>query len=173
MKIGSICRRRIVTLDAAGTVAEAAALMAEQHVGALVITTATPDGPRVAGMVTDRDLVIDVLAHGPVPATMTIGQIANRPLAGVDEEADLGDAAAVMQKAGVRRLLVTDREQRLVGIVSFDDLLLAAAGDLSALAGVSKAAIDRETAEHARAVPPAPPLLRVPAMGTAGWQLGR
>lgn len=57
--IGSIFRRRIVSVDAAATWVEAAGLMREHHVGALVVTQQTAEGLRVSGVVTDRDLVVD------------------------------------------------------------------------------------------------------------------
>ena len=137
--------------------------------GAVVVTTATPDGPRVAGIVTDRDLVIDVLARALDPASLTVGALAQRSLVGTRDDADVSEAIDVMNRHGVRRLLVSDAEQRLVGIVAFEDLLLAAAHDVSGLAGVLKAGREREQAE--RRAPPAPPMLRVPAMGTAGWTM--
>jgi CBS domain-containing protein len=57
MDIASICQRRIVTIEADATLREAAILMRERHVGALVVTDST-DAPRVLGVVTDRDLAI-------------------------------------------------------------------------------------------------------------------
>ena len=57
MKIASICQRRVVTIDNASSLVQAAGLMREHDVGALVVTTESSEGPRVTGVVTDRDLI--------------------------------------------------------------------------------------------------------------------
>lgn len=165
--IGSICRHRIVSVDAASSLVQAAGLMREHHVGTLVITTPTSEGPRVSGIVTDRDLVIDALARDLDSSAVTIGDLASQAIASIGEDDDLSDALAVMQDSGVRRLLVTNDEQQLTGIVSLDDLMGAYASQMDGLAQVIRSGIEREVAETA---PPVPPLrLRIPAMGTAGW----
>jgi CBS-domain-containing membrane protein len=169
MNIGSICSRRIVVIDAARPLVEAARLMREHHVGALVVTRQTSEGVHVKGVVTDRDLVIDVLARGLDAAGVEVGALASEKLVSVAESAAIDQAIEAMHGGGVRRLLVTDAEDRLVGIVSLDDLIGACAGQLSGLARIVEREIAREAAE-----PPAPPSprpsLRVPRMGTAGWQ---
>ncbi len=168
MNIASICKRRIVTIDSAGTLEQAAALMREHHVGALVVTRRTDEGLHVNGVVTDRDLVVDVLARGLDAAGVRIGEITHGEVASVAEDDDLAAAIAAMHEHGVRRLLVSDAERRLVGIVSLDDLMAACASEIDGLARAIRSGIDREVVEAAAAPPPLP-LLRIPAMGTAGW----
>lgn len=169
MKIGSLCTRRVVTVDANASLAQAAALMREHHVGALVVTAQSAEGLAVGGLVTDRDLVLDVLARGLDPAGSRIGALASATVASVAEEDDASTAIVAMQSAGVRRLLVTDVDGRLAGIVSIDDLLRGFANQFAGLAGVIRAGIDREVSETLP-VPPLPSgLLRVPAVDTAGW----
>lgn len=169
MNIASICKRRIVTVDSAGTLEQAAGLMREHHVGALVVTTQTDEGGmRVAGVVTDRDLVVDVLARGLDVTGVRIGELTRGAVVSVAEDDDLVAAIAAMQDSGVRRLLVSDAERRLVGIVSLDDLMDACAREIDGLAKVIRSGIDREVTE-ADAAPLPVPLLRIPAMGTAGW----
>lgn len=169
MKIGSICSRRIVTIDAGATLGQAASTMREHHVGMLVVTETTAQGLHVNGLVTDRDLVIEALARGLDPAGGRIGELASTSIAAVTEDSDLSDAIAAMQQAGVRRLLVTDAEQGLTGILSFDDVVHACARQLTGLADVLRAGLERELVDS----PPAPALpknlMRIPAMGTAGW----
>ncbi|MDL2337771.1 MAG: CBS domain-containing protein [Pseudomonadota bacterium] len=168
MNIGSLCSRRIVTVDSACNLTQAAGLMREHHVGALVVTTESADGTRVTGVVTDRDLVIHVLAQGLDGDNVDIGDLANRQVASVSERDDLSHALVVMQEHAVRRLLVTNDAQQLIGIVSLDDLAAACASDTGRLAEVIRRGIDRETVETTPVVPPLPPL-RIPAMDTAGW----
>jgi CBS domain-containing protein len=170
MTIASICTRTVVTVDAGATLTDAARRLREHHVGALVVTHATPDGNAVAGVVTDRDLAVEVLARGLDASAVQVGALVRGPLVAVPEDASLADAVAQMQQHGVRRLLVSGAQGQLVGVVSLDDVLGAYAEQLGALAQVVKAALAREVQERpALAAPPVPPL-RVPAMGTAGWQ---
>lgn len=173
MKIASLCTRRVVTVDGQATLVQAAALMREHHVGALVVTTQAEQGVGVLGVVTDRDLVVEALARGLDPSASRAAELASEALVAVGEEAEAATAVAEMQRAGVRRLLVTDADGRLVGLLSLDDLLRGFADDLASLAGVIRAGIDREV----RQMPPLPPLptnlLRIPAVGTAGWGLSR
>jgi CBS domain-containing protein len=170
MNIASICRCPIVTIDSAGSLTEAAILMREHHVGALVVTHQAADGLYVSGVVTDRDLVIDVLACELDGAGVEIGDLASSPIVSVSEDADLSDAIVAMQDSGVRRLLVTNDEEQLTGIVSFDDLMAACAREVAGLAQVIRSGIEREFDETAEMPLPTPQqLLRVPAMGTAGW----
>ncbi len=173
MKIASLCTRRLVTVDGQANLVQAAALMREHHVGALVVTTQTDQGVGVLGVVTDRDLVVEALARGLDPSASRVEALASESLAAIGEEAEAAAAVAEMRRAGVRRLLVTDADGRLVGLLSLDDLLRGFADDLAGLAGVIRAGIDREVSETAP-LPPLPThLLRIPAIGTAGWGLPR
>lgn len=166
MTIDDICSHRIVTVDSAASLVEVATLMREHHVGALVVITAGAEGPRVSGVVTDRDLVLDALARGLDGAGVAVGELALRPLLSVPASADVDTALALMNEGGVRRLLVTDDDQQLCGIVSLDDLIEACAAQWEGLAKVLRAGMGREVADR----PPLPlPPLQVPSMGTAVW----
>jgi len=158
MKIGSICTRRIVTIDRESSLADAAGLMREHHVGALVVTAEGAGGHQVLGVVTDRDLVIDVLARGLDAEEVRVGSLANKTVTSVFENEEIDSAIAAMQESGVRRLLVSDGQRRLVGISSFDDLLVACAAQMGALAQVIHSGVQREMA-HTSAMPDVPPLL--------------
>lgn len=160
MNIGNLCSRRIVTVDSESSLASAAGLMRQHHVGSLVVTTDTREGPRVAGVVTDRDLVVHVLALGLEGSQVSIGDMANHQVVCVNEGDDITQAIQIMREAGVRRLLVSDADSRLVGVVSLDDLLDACAAQMLGLAGVIRSGIDREAAETSD-TPPQAPLLRV------------
>jgi len=169
MKIANLCTRRVVIIDAHASLAQAATLMREHHVGALVVTSQGDEGLSVLGLVTDRDLVLNALARELDPADSRIGTLASTTLASVSEDDDVRAAITTMQRAGVRRLLVTDADGRLDGIVSLDDVVQGFANEFAALAGVIRSAMDREVSET-RPTPPLPAnLLRIPSVGTAGW----
>lgn len=168
MKIGLICRRNIASIDASSTVEEAASLMREKHVGALVVTSAADDGQHVRGIVTDRDMTIEVLACGIDGAGVRVGDLASTTLVMVSESSDSSEAIMAMQESGVRRVLVRNDDGRLAGIVALDDLLDACARDMAGLARIVRSGIERESLESTIGSPPAP-TLRVPAIGTASW----
>ncbi|HXD42917.1 MAG TPA: CBS domain-containing protein [Ramlibacter sp.] len=152
MDISTICQRQVVTIDAGASLREAAILMRDRHVGALVVTD-SGDTPEVLGIVTDRDLAIEVLAREPDGCCeMRIGDIASESLVAVTETATVHEAVDAMKQHGVRRLLVTDDGQDLIGFVSADDLLKAIASELGGLAAALKSGIARERIERAAIV---------------------
>lgn len=143
MNISSLCDREVVSVPASASVRQAAAAMRDQHVGALAVTDPF-EAQRVIGIVTDRDLVIELLATGRPPEGEPIGALCQGRLAGVPASATLQEAVQVMQRSGVRRLLVTESDGSISGLVSLDDLLQAVAAELDALAGTLRAGIARE-----------------------------
>jgi CBS domain-containing protein len=134
MNIGSICKRDAVTIDQAATLHDAAQMMREQHVGALVVTGEDADGMAgVLGVVTDRDLAVEVLARGRDGASVSVATLISGRMVAVPWDASLSDAVAAMESEGVRRLLVTGRLQELIGVISIDDVIEAWAADMSRL----------------------------------------
>ena len=156
MNIASICQRRVITIQADASLKEAATSMRENHVGALVVIDSA-EASRVAGVVTDRDLAIEVLAGDVDTARIQSGQLVNGSLVAVAGSASIQDAVSAMDEGGVRRLLVTDDEGRVIGFLSSDDLLDAVASELSGLANALRSGIARENAERGP-LPPSEPV---------------
>jgi CBS domain-containing protein len=144
MNIGSLCKREAVTIDQDMSLHQAAQRMRDEHVGALVVTGDGPDGLAALGVVTDRDLAIEVLARGRDGASVSVGTLISGRLVAVAYDATLSDAIAAMEGEGVRRLLVTGPAQELLGIVSIDDLIDVWAGDMARLAQSLRKARERE-----------------------------
>lgn len=169
MNITDICRHEVIAIDCNASLRDAAALMRERHVGALVVTARAPGGERATGMLTDRDLAVEVLVRGLDAGSATAGQLASRDLVAVPGDASIGDAVAAMAKAGVRRLLVTGPHGELTGIVSADDVLDALAVQLGGLASALRNGLAREAVQRppAAAARPHPVFL---AYGTPGMQ---
>ncbi len=132
MNLASLCLRDILSVSAEESVQKAAELMRVHHVGALALTDAE-DPARVVGVVTDRDLVVNLLAQGRLPGEHPIGAYSHAQLIGVPGSATVHEAVAAMQKHGVRRIFVTETNGRLMGLLSMDDVLSALADDLSGL----------------------------------------
>jgi len=147
MNIASLCQREIVTVPALASVREAAALMRDAHVGALAVTDPHAPG-RVIGIVTDRDLVVDLLADGGPVEGKPIGAIARTELAGVAAEDSIHHAVQAMKRSGVRRLLVMGKDNAVLGLVSMDDLVEVVAGELDALAATLRNGPAREVSRE-------------------------
>lgn len=134
MSIGEICNRKVVVMQREETIVEAAKLMRDQHVGSVLVVD-EQDGKRVpVGIVTDRDLVVEVIAPELDADAITVGDIMMTGFAVVKEETGVFEAIQYMRTKGIRRLPVVDAEERLIGIVTLDDLLILLAEELDALA---------------------------------------
>lgn len=169
MTIAAICRPEVITIDAGASLCDAASLMRAHHIGALVVTVDAAGGEQAVGVITDRDLAIEVLARDLNPTDVKVGQLASRHLASVPGTAGIAEAVAVMQAAGVRRLLVTGYERQLAGFVSADDLLGALAGQLGVLANALRTGVAREDVERP-SIPRARPRPVFLPHGTPGMQ---
>ncbi len=133
MNIGEICSRVVLVAQRETPVSDAARLMRQHHVGALVIVDQA-DGARPVGIVTDRDMVVEVLAEDVAPDKLTVGDIMSVDIVNVGAQDGVFETIGLMQGKGVRRVVVTDDANQLIGIVSLDDLLEVLAEELIGLA---------------------------------------
>jgi CBS domain-containing protein len=138
MRISEVMTESVVTADCSATLREVGELMRDRNVGSVVICeTGYP-----AGLITDRDLALDVAADA-VSIDDEVRDYATRPLVTCESEMDIEEAAALMVQHGVRRLPVM-KGDALVGIVTLDDLAVRS-GDLQLAqqmtAEVAKAAL--------------------------------
>lgn len=120
---GEICNREVVYARRDTPVADAARLMREHHVGDLVVLDGREGEQTPVGIVTDRDLVIEVIAAGVRPDDLTVGDVMSYELVTAREEDGLLDVIERMGAKGVRRVPVVDDTGTLVGILSVDDLI--------------------------------------------------
>jgi CBS domain-containing protein len=118
--VADVMTRRVVYLPGDTPLDEAAQAMRDQGIGDVVVT----QGSTMAGMVTDRDIVVRAIAEGLPPRTTTIASIASRELIMVEQSATVEEAVLAMRDRGVRRLLVCDADRKLVGIISLSDVAL-------------------------------------------------
>lgn len=122
-------RRPVVHVDADTPVSAAARAMRDQHVGCLIVTR----DQRPIGIVTDRDLVLRVLAAELDPATTPLSRcVTYDPITALENES-VATAVGRMRNAGVRRIPIVDHEGRIVGIVTTDDLFGELGHELSEL----------------------------------------
>jgi|KBSMisStaDraftv2_1062788.scaffolds.fasta_scaffold120365_2 CBS domain-containing protein len=113
-------RPRCVTLET--PISEVAELMESEDIGSLPVL----EGEQLAGMVTDRDIVIRAIAKGKDPRGMPVREVASREPVTVYAEDDLSNALKKMAIEQVRRLPVVDDDNRLVGVLSQADVAIEA-----------------------------------------------
>ncbi len=134
MAVGEICNREVVIAEKALSVVDAAQLMRKHHVGDLVVVEEKDGRKHPVGIVTDRDIVVEVVAAGVNPDALKVGDIMGPEVATVRESEGLFEALRYMRDKGVRRMPVVDHEGVLVGILTLDDLLSLLAEEMTELA---------------------------------------
>jgi CBS domain-containing protein len=130
MSISSLCKRIVVTIHRDATIEDAALFMRSSHIGDVVVVDAA-DTRKPVGIITDRDIAVEVVAQGLVPAQTTVGSIMSTPVVSLREEDGFLEALDKMSACGVRRAPVLDRDGRLKGLVSVDDLVPLLARELA------------------------------------------
>jgi CBS domain-containing protein len=149
MKIKHVCSRTVAVTERGATVRDAARLMREHHVGSLVVVEKREGITRPVGLLTDRDIVVSVVAVGGVPPeALRVEDVMSAHLATIDEDAGVFEAVEAMCERGVRRLPVVGSEGRLVGILALDDLLRMLSTELAGLAAVVQREGTREVHER-------------------------
>ena len=134
MQVGEVCTREVVCASSETTVAAAAKTMRQYHIGDVVVTR-TEAGRRIPlGIVTDRAIVVGVVATELAPSTLTLGDIMSPELTTAREHEDVFEAVERMRNRGVRRMPIVDAEGSLVGIISLDDVIEILAEQMSQLA---------------------------------------
>ena len=126
MDAGDLCNRDVVTIGKGERVLEAARRMRQQHVGTLVVVDDEAATPRPLGMITDRDIVVGVVAEDPEDLDrFLVGDVMSFDVTTAYEDEGLDEVLARMRREGIRRIPVVDDDDTLVGIVALDDLLEA------------------------------------------------
>ncbi len=132
-RIGDVMTTNPETLPESTTVREAAEAMRANDIGDVVVVD---DNGKLSGILTDRDIVVRVVAEGRDPRTTRIGDIASRDLTAVSPDDPVDRAVQLMRDKAIRRLPAVDKGKP-VGIVSIGDLALdrdpgSALADISA-----------------------------------------
>lgn len=144
MLLKEICTTDVVSCGRDTTVLEAAQIMRRKHIGDLVIVDDPQDECTPVGLITDRDIVVNVLGNGLDPAATPVSRIMRTPLVTAADTEDSATAVSRMRTHGVRRLPVTGHEGKLVGIVTLDDLVRKLGFEVSALVDIVTKEQDHE-----------------------------
>ncbi|OYV15934.1 MAG: hypothetical protein CG438_1770 [Methylococcaceae bacterium NSP1-1] len=144
MPIGEFCNREVVFATRETSIPEAAQLMRKFHVGDLVVVDEI-DGKRVpVGIVTDRDIVIEIVSQSLDLNEFSVGDIMSPQLISVQEKEGVFETIRLMRAKGIRRIPVVNQEGGLEGIVSADDILDLLAEEMTELAKVVPREQERE-----------------------------
>jgi CBS domain-containing protein len=136
MRVSEVMTLGVECIDPDATLQEAAARMKSLDIGTLPVC----DRDRLAGMVTDRDITVRATAEGDAPTDVRVRDIMTPGVIYCFEDALVEDAARLMEAKQVRRLVVLDRNKRMVGLVSLGDLAVETGDEQlagSALEGIA------------------------------------
>lgn len=148
MTAGEYCNREVIITEKNISVTEAAMFMRQHHVGDLIVVEKQEGRTLPIGIITDRDIVIEVIAQKVDPNLLTINDIMSTDLITVEEQKTLLDTLDLMQNQGVRRVVVVDGQGSLQGLLTADDAVELIAEAMNKLTKLVKREITREEKEH-------------------------
>lgn len=148
MGIGEICNREVVFANRKTSLSEAARLMREHHVGDVIVVSEETGKRHPVGIVTDRDIVVEVIATGLDPNILTVEEIMVPDLAMVGENTGVFESIIYMRDKGVRRMPVVGEGGELIGVVTLDDLILLLAEEMGELARLIRHEQDKEMSQR-------------------------
>ncbi|MBN1548366.1 MAG: CBS domain-containing protein [Syntrophaceae bacterium] len=144
MSIGEICNRDVVVINKGENVFEAAKLMRQYHVGDVVVVETKSGKVVPVGILTDRDIVIELIAENVPLDNILVEDVMSTDLVTVRENYGVWESIKTMHAKGVRRIIVVNDAGGLEGILSLDDLLELLSVELSDLVKALTREQDRE-----------------------------
>lgn len=144
MNAGELCNRKVVTTTRETSISEAARLMRDRHVGSLIVIDNRDNRVEPVGILTDRDIVVEVLAENVDPNIVTVGDIMTSAVLKVCEHDSILETAQRMRARGVRRVPVVSNQRELVGVLAQDDILGLLSEELSLLVKVTTREFEQE-----------------------------
>lgn len=136
MSIGEYCNRELIIVSRTESVSKAIDLMRNHHVGDVIVVDRQGDVLLPIGILTDRDIVLEILAEGVDLQSINIGDVMSYELVTVSEQTSLLDTITYMQAKGVRRMPVVNEKGSVVGIITADDILELVAEQLQDIVGL-------------------------------------
>jgi CBS domain-containing protein len=144
MQLNSFCMLDVECCSPRTTALEAAHIMRRKHTGDLVVIDEDADKPTPLGIITDRDIVVEVLGKGLDPAVTAVGSVIRTPVVVAEATEDSSQVLERMCQHGVRRIPVTGAGGKLIGIVTVDDMLKRLAADATLLTQIISQEQNRE-----------------------------
>ena len=144
MSVGEFCNREVVVTERTTNIVKVAQIMRQQHVGDVIIVDSTSGVTKPVGIITDRDIVLELIACEVPLHTVTAGDVMSYDLMTAREHDGVWDTIRRMRGAGIRRVPVVNDEGGLEGILAVDDLLELLADELAMLAKVPEREVKKE-----------------------------
>jgi len=145
MSAGEYCNREVVVVSKSEPVSEAISLMRSHHVGDVIVVETTAAGTIPVGILTDRDIVLEILAEGVDLEAVSISDVMSYELVTVTEDTKLIDTIKLMRDKGVRRIPVVNQQGGREGLLSVDDLVELLAEQLMDMVGLIRKEQARES----------------------------
>ena len=145
MSAGEYCNRDVIVVEKTESVRDAINLMRNEHVGDVVVIEKQGEQTVPIGILTDRDIVVEILAREVELDSVSVGDVMSYELVTVTEETKLIDAIKVMRNNGVRRVPVVNDCGGLEGILSSDDILELLAEQLTDIVALVAREIKHES----------------------------
>lgn len=149
MSAGEYCNRDVVIVESSEPVKTAVDLMRTHHVGDVVVVNKEDGSTRPIGILTDRDIIVEILAEDVDIDTVSVGDVMSYELVAVPEETKLMDVIKTMRTSKARRMPVIDADGGLVGILTADDIVELLSEQLSDLAALITNEINKEKRSRA------------------------
>lgn len=148
MSVGDFCNREVIVAYTTTSINEIAQLMREHHVGCVVIVKNSAENNIPIGIITDRDIVLEVIAPMVDINSITAGDIMSVELVTAREIDGIWETLQRMRSHGVRRIPVINDEKVLVGILTVDDVLESLVGELNELVHLISREQNRERSQR-------------------------
>jgi predicted transcriptional regulator len=123
MKVGDICKREVTVIEKKESLLKAGRRMRESHLGSLIVVEKEGDPSIPMGILTDRDILMQVLTEGVPLEKISVEDIMTTDLVTAKENDSIYDTVQKMRQRGIRRIPVVDSRRNLIGILTADDLL--------------------------------------------------
>ena len=144
MSTGEFCTREVVITEKDSSILDVAQLMRTYHVGDVVVVEHRGEQAVPVGIITDRDIVVEVIAQEVDLNAVTVGDVMSYDLLSVREDEGIWEVLLQMCDRGVRRIPVVNEAGGLEGILALDDMIELLAEELTLLARIAGSGPDRE-----------------------------
>lgn len=150
MALSELCRENLVTVEPNATLLDAARLMAESHIGDLVVVSRNDGSITPVGMITDRDITLAATDDKPL-SSKRVDAVMTRQVHVLSGNDGVANATAFMRSKSIRRVPVVGENGQIIGILTADDLYQLLSKEFSDLAAICDLQVAREKLPHAMA----------------------